>query len=131
MVGLKDNNSMPSFQFKVDPIPKPRMTQSDKWKKRPCVMRYWAYKAELLVLAKQAGFIMPECNYHLTFFLQMPDTWSKKKKAEMMNTAHRVTPDKDNLEKGFLDALCIEDKMIWDGRVTKKWGMNGSINIVW
>ena len=27
----------------VTPVSKPRMTQRDKWKKRPCVLRYRAY----------------------------------------------------------------------------------------
>ena len=35
----------PIFQFVVNgrPAPKPRMTQSDRWKQRPCVLRYREY----------------------------------------------------------------------------------------
>ena len=44
---------------------------------------------------------------------------------------HQQTPDKDNLEKALLDALCPDgDARIWDGRVTKRWGYKGQIIIV-
>jgi len=32
--------------YNINPVPKPRMTQSDKWKKRPPVLRYFAFKDE-------------------------------------------------------------------------------------
>lgn len=28
----------------IEPVAKPRMTKKDKWAKRPCVMKYRAYK---------------------------------------------------------------------------------------
>ncbi len=33
--------------FPIDVVGKPRMTQRDKWKKRPCVLRYRAFADEL------------------------------------------------------------------------------------
>ena len=30
--------------IKITPVSKPRMTRADTWKKRPCVLKYWAYK---------------------------------------------------------------------------------------
>ncbi|HHE6457291.1 TPA: RusA family crossover junction endodeoxyribonuclease, partial [Proteus mirabilis] len=30
--------------FNIEPVPKPRMTQADKWKKRPPVLKYFAFK---------------------------------------------------------------------------------------
>ena len=110
----------------IDPVPKPRMTQSDKWKKRPCVQRYWDFKDDLL-LKLGRDFVMPECNYHLIFYIKMPKSWSDKKKKEMYLKPHQQKPDKDNLEKSFLDCTCEEDSNIWDGRVTKRWGYKGTI----
>lgn len=118
---------MNSKLFMIDPVPKPRMTRSDKWKKRDCTDRYWAFKDELLLQAQ--GFKMPECNYHLKFFLRMPEGWSEKKKKEFDGKPHQQKPDKDNLEKAFLDSLCVEDKNIWDGRVSKFWSRKGYILI--
>ena len=45
----------------------------------------------------------------------------------MIGKPHRMKPDKDNLEKGFLDSILKEDSVVWDGRVTKLWGEKGKI----
>lgn len=104
----------------INPNTKPRMTRSDCWKvgdkARPCVKKYWAYKDKI----KKANIFLPE-SYEIHFGIQMPKSWSKKKKLELNNTKHLQTPDKDNLEKGFLDALFDEDKHIWTGSVSKWW----------
>jgi len=34
-------------EYKITPVPKPRQTRSDKWKQRPCVMRYRAFADEV------------------------------------------------------------------------------------
>lgn len=115
-----------TYVLAVTPCAKPRMTRRDKWDKRPCVQKYWDYKDELR-LRLPKDFEMPESNYHLIFYIPMPKSWSATKKAEMMYTKHQQTPDKDNLEKGFLDAVCDEDSHIWDGRVTKYWSETGAI----
>ncbi|KNE88062.1 hypothetical protein PSTG_18543, partial [Puccinia striiformis f. sp. tritici PST-78] len=65
---------------------------------------------------------LPECGYHVTFVLPMPDSWSKKKRTEMAGKPHQQKPDKDNLEKALLDAIFEDDCRILDGRVTKVWG---------
>jgi len=115
--------------FTITPMAKPRMVQSDKWKKRSVVMRYWDFKAELL--RQRDGFIMPESGYHATFIIPMPKSWSKKKRLAMNGQPHKTKPDKDNLEKALLDALETDDAHIWDGRVTKVWGKAGIIIIRW
>lgn len=111
--------------FFIDPHTKPRMTQSDKWKKRKCVLDYFAFKDE--VQAKRIK--VPECGYHVYFLIPMPESWSKKKKQRMFGKPHQQTPDKDNLEKGLLDAIYEDDKHIWDGRVSKFWSDYGMIII--
>ena len=88
--------------YQITPIPKPRMTQKDRW---------------------------ANSGYHVTFVLPMPDSWSKKKRAEMAGKPHQQKPDKDNLEKALLDAIFEDDCRIWDGRVTKILGEVGQIII--
>ncbi len=101
------------------------MTQRDKFAKRKCVLKYWAYKAELKIL----GAYLPESNSHLIFYLPMPKSLSKKKKLKMNLMPHQQIPDLDNLEKGFLDAIFENDAHIWDGRITKRWAYTGYITV--
>lgn len=115
--------------FLLNPCAKPRMTQRDRWEPSQRVRNYWRFKDEIRRQLK--GFVMPEHDYHIFFIIEMPGTWSKKKKDKMRGKGHQQTPDKDNLEKGFLDALLKEDKHIWDGRATKIWGDVGAIKIIY
>lgn len=104
---------MKGIRLKITPVAKPRMIRSDKWKKRPCVTKYWAYKDELNLLWKK--FNLPPIGNiinRLEFHLAMPKSWSEKKKKEMNGQFHTQTPDLDNLEKGFLDALCKNDSHV-------------------
>ncbi|EBY2674466.1 RusA family crossover junction endodeoxyribonuclease [Salmonella enterica subsp. enterica serovar Brandenburg] len=111
--------------YEITPIGKPRMTRSDKWKKRPAVMRYRAFCDEV----RLNKVSLPESGYHVTFIIPMPASWSRKRRAEMNGNAHQQKPDKDNLEKALLDAIFDDDSRVWDGRVTKIWGEKGQIVI--
>lgn len=119
----------PLAVFNINPIGKPRMTQRDKWDKRKNVQLYWKYKATLLSEAKKQNFTMPDNGYHIICYIQMPHSWPEKKKAQMDMSPHQQKPDKDNIEKGILDALLKEDSCVWDGRITKYWGRSGKIVI--
>lgn len=110
--------------YNIVPVAKPRMTRRDQWKKRPATEKYWAYKDQI----RKASIVLPPC-YHIHFVLPMPTSWSKQKKRDMVFTPHTQRPDKDNLEKGFLDALYEEDSAIWTGHVSKWWGDTGCIII--
>lgn len=104
-------------EYKIKPVPKPRMTKSDAWKERPCVVQYWAFKDKV----RELGIKVNESWDHITFVLPMAKSWSKKRKKEMNWKPHQKKPDKDNLEKALLDSLFEEDKHIWDSRVSKIW----------
>lgn len=117
------------FQFDVTPVAAVRQVRSDAWKKRPAVLRYRAFRDALRLEATRLGFEMPASGYHLTFLLPMPNSWSDKKKRALCGQPHQQRPDKDNLEKAFLDALCESDCHVWDGRVTKAWWIKGAIQI--
>jgi Holliday junction resolvase RusA-like endonuclease len=106
--------------FEIKPFTAPRMSSSDKWKKRPTVTKYWEAKAELKKLCAEIGYeLTPVLN--VAFFIPMPETWSKKKKLEMLYMPHQQKPDKDNLEKAFMDSFSIDDSFVYDGRTCKFW----------
>ena len=111
--------------YDIVPVPKPRMTRADKWKKRPATARYWAYKDEV----KLRGVNVPVSGTHITFVMPMPTSWSKKKKAAHLGEAHQQKPDVDNLTKALLDAIYDDDAHIWDIRTTKIWGEVGRVII--
>jgi len=111
--------------YHITPVAKPRMTQSDRWKKRPCVMKYWAFKD----LVRLAGIKLPDGYGHVIFYIPMPKSWSKKKKAQMDGKPHKVRKDADNLLKALQDACYDEDKTIWDMRTSKVWAYEGKIEV--
>lgn len=111
--------------YPVTPQPKPRMTRSDRWKQRPAVLKYRAYKDEL----RLRKLSVPDSGAHITFVLPMPRSWSQKKRMAMAGQPHQQKPDVDNLHKGLLDALFTEDCQVWDHRITKVWGEQGAIRI--
>ncbi len=109
------------FVFDIDPMPKPRMVRSDKWKKRPIVQRYWEYKRKLQSIARVMDFTLPDA-FTMDFHIATKDEkrWGKP---------HQFRPDKDNLEKGVYDALKKNDETIWDSHVRKFWAGQGTIII--
>lgn len=111
--------------YPITPVPKPRMTKSDAWKKRPCVMRYWAFKDKVRELG-----IELICPCKITFYVPMPKSWSKKKKTSFDGRPHlNETFDVDNGLKGLMDAIYDQDGHIWSIAVEKRWAHEGSITI--
>lgn len=108
----------------MTPVPKPRMTQQDRWAKRPSVVRYRDFCDELRL--KWGNRDVPE-KVDLKFYLPMPQSWSKKKRQEMRHQPHQQTPDIDNLVKAFLDALCENDAFVYGVRAEKYWEDDGQI----
>jgi len=113
------------YYYNINPVPKPRMTQADRWRKRPCVLRYFDFKDKVRELD-----IKVDNGDHIIFVLPMAKSWGMKKKREKCRQLHDQRPDKDNLEKALLDAVYDEDCEIADTRVTKIWGYNGEIIII-
>lgn len=109
-------------KYPIIPCPAPRMTQSDKWNKRPCVMRYFAFRDECKLLK-----VKLPVKAHITFIMPMPKSWSGKKKDREDGQPHTCKPDLDNLLKALLDALYADDGHIHDIRVNKIWGFEGAI----
>jgi Holliday junction resolvase RusA-like endonuclease len=66
---------------------------------------------------------------HLTFNIPMPESWSKKKKTEMVMRPHQQKPDIDNLLKAWMDCLYRNDQVIWRVSMEKRWSVKGSIEV--
>ena len=113
--------------FSVTPIGKPRMTQRDKWAKRPAVVRYYEFKDRMLAIGSSNETLFQFmqdgglCGLSWLAFLPMPESWSKRKKAEMSGKLHRTKPDRDNIDKAILDALFTNDSGIATGHIEKRW----------
>lgn len=112
------------MKYPITPCPKPRQTQRDKWRKRPCVMRYRRFKDECRV--RRVKLPQP-CR--VIFYLAMPASWSAAKCKQMNGQPHTVRPDLSNLQKALEDAVCKNDSHLWNIRAEKRWGVTGSIEI--
>lgn len=121
---------MPSYEFNLLPVPKPRQTRSDKWKKRPRVVAYRAFADELRKQASEQGFKL--CNgLYYEFHLPIAKSHSRNKKVAMVGRLHDQRPDLDNLLKAFWDALLEEDKAIGSIAGARKiWAFSPKIIII-
>jgi len=111
--------------YQIEPCAKPRMTQRDKWMKRPCVLKYRAFKDE----CRLHNVHIPENGALIEFYIPMPGSWSLKKKEEHAYLPHRQTPDIDNLLKGIFDAVLDDDSHIWSIYALKIWSYEPRIII--
>jgi len=112
--------------YPITPIPKPRQTRRDAWKKRPCVVRYRAFADECRVLK----VIVKKKGSHVIFHMPMPECWSLAKKNKLAGKPHEQKPDIDNLGKALLDAVLKEDCVVSDIRLSKRWAKYGAIEII-
>ncbi len=117
-------NKTKGMKWPITPVAKPRMTRADKWKKRPCVLKYWAFKDEI----RLRGVSVNNDN-KITFHIPMPKSWSETKKVYTDGAPHTSRPDLDNLVKALLDAIFVEDAMIHKLYVSKVWARKGAIEI--
>ena len=111
--------------YNITPVPKPRMTQRDRWKKRDCVLRYHAFKDR----CRAYNVDVQDSGCHVIFHMPMPKSWSKKKRAKMNGQPHKQKPDVDNLLKALLDACKKEDCTVWRVAIEKRWSEAGAIEI--
>lgn len=108
------------FVYKGGICSKPRMTQRDAWAKRPCVIKYYNFKDNITLQANTQNFTINE-SIDVVVGVQIPKSWTKKKKAEMEGMPHQQRPDIDNYVKAILDALCEEDSYVHTVNARKVW----------
>lgn len=93
------------------------------------------YKLVLQQAAKEAGIVVAggPLTVGLVFYLPMPASWSKRKRASMLHSPHCQKPDLDNLAKAVLDGLqpvIGDDCRVWQfGVLRKLWAEHGGIGI--
>ena len=111
-------------RYPITPVPKPRQTQSDKWKKRPAVLRYRAFADQV----RLRGVTVLNGDV-ITFVMPMPKSWGSTKERLMTGEPHQQKPDWDNLAKSLCDAMYKDDSHLWNLHVKKIWGVMGEIII--
>ena len=109
--------------YDITPVAKPRQTRSDKWKKRPAVMKYRAFKDE----CRLKKVVIPDAGAHITFVIPFPKSYSLKKRKNLDGQPHVQVPDVDNLAKAVFDAVFSDDSGVYDIRISKYWGYTGRI----
>ena len=108
----------------VKAVAKPRMTKSDKWKRRKCVIKYREFCDQLKKYINQC----PEILY-IEFQIEMPRTWLVSKKKRLNLTPHRQTPDLDNLIKSIGDFSGNNDSYVQTICARKIWAYKPAIII--
>lgn len=117
----------------IKPMGAVRSTQKGYWK--PEVRRYQQYKNEIRFALP--GYDLPEKVY-LVFYLEMPKSWSEKKRVSLDDKPHQQKPDLDNLIKGVLDALApvrasgkgVDDSHVHTIQAEKLWARESYFEIV-
>ena len=102
----------------VEPCSKPRMTQADKWKKRPSVVKFFAFR-DAIRLSSIHNIALE--SFDIEFHVSMPKSWSKKKKALHNGSPHKQRPDLDNYIKAWCDSIFEEDSVVWRIKASKRW----------
>ncbi len=104
----------------LDPIGAPRQTRRDAWKPSAAVQRYRAWKDAFRPACEAAGWALgPELV--VEFLVEMPKSWSKKKRAEMVGQPHQQKPDLDNCCKSVMDAFGKDDGFVHTINARKTW----------
>jgi len=106
--------------FYTKPVPKPRMTRSDAWKKRDCVVKYYDFKDALQLQARLEKFELPD-SFRVVFGIPFPRSYGKSKRDELLGQPHQIKPDIDNYVKALMDCLKDSDADVWHVDAQKIW----------
>lgn len=106
--------------FYIKPVPKPRMTRSDKWRKRDCVLDYYSFKDEIKLQARLNEFELPDA-FRVVFGIPFPRSYSYRKRETLLGKPHQVKPDIDNYLKALMDCLKDNDSVVWHTDSQKIW----------
>ena len=107
------------FVLPGPPVPKPRMTQRDRWKQRPCVTAFWEFRDKMRALVGTQTNVVR--HVEMTFYLPFPASYRSSKRDAMSGAEHWEKSDLDNLIKAVLDSVLAEDKQVCWLRARKYW----------
>lgn len=112
------------IRIEMHPMPTPR-PRFNKWGTVYNDPKYTKYKKDLTILIKSRRLPVKDY-YKLDAIFYMPYPKGTAKKRSIDNVPHRKKPDKDNYEKGLMDALeyaglLANDGQISDGEILKRY----------
>lgn len=121
----------------IAPRPAPRVTHQGRFSQR--ALDYEQWKTDLWFLwahHRPEGEVLPPIPFGLKFHIEMPPSWSNKKRLARHGLPHCQTPDLDNLQKAVVDALFPKkrggDSHLWKVLECEKvWWEEGQIIIWW
>lgn len=121
----------------LPPMGAVRTTQKQKYVDERA-KKYFTYKHHIAFLTKQ-HLKVPTKNpvlVDLTFYMPIPNSWSKKKKEYYNGKIHKSKPDIDNLIKGVFDSLnkiaWKDDNQVYEVHSKKTYSYNPGIGIeIW
>ena len=110
-------------RLNIPPCPKPRMTKADRWRKRPSVLKFLAFRDAVREWPRETmhNKILEMESFEIEFHVPMPKSWSKKKRGYMNGAAHQQRPDLDNYLKAWKDSVFEEDSVVWRVKASKMW----------
>ncbi len=117
-----------SFFIDIEPMGAPRQSRKDAWDPRPVVVRYRAWKDALRASCAANGWVLGGV-LSAVFYIPMPPSWSKKKRAEMSGMPHQQKPDIDNCAKAVMDSFNKDDGHVHTLVVSKRWAEHGRIEL--
>ena len=106
------------------PIGKPRMSQRDHWKVRPCVARFRLWADQLRLAARRTTKIRLKAPTRLSVTAYFAST------SQHRVGPHGLKPDFDNVLKATTDALFFNDELIYHASITKLWADGGPARVV-
>ena len=113
------------YCFDINPIPaaRPRVSRWSTYYPK----KYTQFKKEMLALTSELDVTPIEnlVRVELVFNVKMPNSWSKKKKLEKINTYCDNNVDLDNYQKAILDSLngvlYLDDRQVVEIGAVKQW----------
>lgn len=121
--------------YPLRPIGKPRITHATRYSKT--AKRYYSWRDEARLMDVRLG----PFGCTIIFEVEMPRSWSEKKRILLDGHPHLQTPDVDNMVKAVLDAARIgkgmddrqiwnmDDRQVWNVEPFKIWGRKPHITI--
>ena len=127
------------FSINTTPIPKLRARVTGKHAYTPKKTLdweagvYWRAYAEMGMADLSPAEPELPVRVYMEFYLPVPKSYSKKRRAAMMGTDHTVRPDLDNLVKSMLDgmagAVYARDTQVVFISVMKLWSETGRVKV--
>lgn len=127
------------MRYKINPFPAVRVNWKN-WRFTDRAKEYHSKMEHLRLLVwwdkEKIIKALISWKYYIKFNIEMPKSWSKKKKEEMEGQPHRQTPDIDNLIKSVFDTIFyipkwliakFNDKEVYKINADKYWNNEGNI----